>query len=76
MTHQLDRHPSTRPVVSRLHCHGTRQGGRACDRFLGYSPSSVRFARLAERAPAEPDGQVWVKCQDCKAWNVYEAVSE
>jgi hypothetical protein len=58
-----------------MHCHSTR-GERLCGRFLGYPQSEVTFVQVAERAPATPDGLIWVKCQDCKAWNAYEAVRE
>jgi hypothetical protein len=57
-----------------MHCHGSRSRGDTCNRFLGYASTAVRFARLADRAPERPDGDTWVRCQDCKAWNVFEAV--
>jgi hypothetical protein len=42
-----------------------------CGTLIGYLPGPLRFAGLVERAPAAPDGHVYVRCprKTCGAWN-------
>jgi hypothetical protein len=63
----------------RVRCHASAPGnGRVahhrCNTVLADLTRAVRFVKTAPRAPAHPDGRIWLKCarRDCKTWNVFE----
>lgn len=69
--------PPTTPAISRLTCHAPhpdpKKKGKDCGGLLGDVPGKYAFVTTAKKAPAEPDGYVWLRCPGgrCGTWNKF-----
>lgn len=63
--------------VTRLTCHAPhpdpKKKGKDCGGLLGDVPGKYEFVTTAKKAPAEPDGYVWLRCPGgrCGTWNKF-----
>lgn len=69
--------PPTTPAISRLTCHAPhpdpKKKGEDCGGLLGDVPGKYEFVTTAKKAPAHPDGYVWLRCPGgrCATWNKF-----
>lgn len=71
--------PSALPIL-RLTCraphHDKSRAPEPCGSFMGYGHGWLVFETTAPRAPALPDGYIWVRCtkRSCQVWNKFALV--
>lgn len=77
---QVTAMPSSSSGTTRVTCHAphpdARRAGDPCGSLIGDVPGDVEFVTTADRAPAAPDGEVWLLCprRNCGKWNRFRIV--